>query len=159
MTYLGKVPLWSALSLFLTTMVHGAETLEHGGFVLGSSLNTAQQHARERGWSLAPLSQHLPGHWQVEGANLTLFVCDDQVTSVQEQLFGDLEEYSARVFSMQRELGEPDIQILSLHSGVGVISTIDARFVTNDGGATVHLQSISGKRTFTVNHWIESECR
>jgi len=73
-------------------------------------------------------------------------------------LEGELEEFAALVFTMQLEFGKPDIQILSIPSGIGIISTIDARFDTNNGGATVQLQSIGGERTFSESHWINTEC-
>lgn len=81
------------------------------------------------------------------------------VSSIVERLEGDLEEFTALVWSMQLESGKPDVQILNLRSGIGDISTIDARFDTDNGGATVQLQSVGGERTFSVRHWIKSDCR
>lgn len=154
-----KLCVWAASGLLFASIVHSADAQELGNFVLGSSLNAAQQHARQKGWRLVPSAEELPGQWRVDGANLSLFVCGDIVASVTEHLDGDLEEFSALVFSMEGQLGKPDTQILSFTSAAGIISTIDARFVTEDGGATVQLQSVDGKRTFSVNRWIESGCR
>jgi len=75
-----------------------------------------------------------------------------------ETLDGDFEEFTALVDSMMFELGEPDIQILSIPSRLGVISTIDARFVTEFDGVVVQLQSIGKKRSFSINHWLISGC-
>ncbi|MFC5738419.1 hypothetical protein [Sinirhodobacter huangdaonensis] len=159
MVYLVRALLWAAPSLLVASLAHAVPLQGPGGFVLGSSLKAAQQHALENGWKLSPLSADLPGVWSVEGARLSMFVCDGTIMSIQEQLDGDLEEFSALVFSMTLELGKPETQILSVKSGGSVISSIDARFVTDDGGVAVQLQSIGGKRTFSTNHWIKSECR
>lgn len=158
MTSSRKFHFWAVLYLLVASAVYAAEPQKHGGFVLGSSLKAAQQHALENDWRLVPLSEDLPGSWNVEGSSLSLFACDGTVVSVLEELEGDLEEFAARVFSMELELGKPDTQILSLNSGVGVMSTIDARFVTEEGGAVVQLQSIGGKRTLSVNYWIKFDC-
>lgn len=142
-------------SLFAASVANAADQHKLGGFMLGGSFEAAQQHALEQEWKLVPLSDNLPGQWVVEDTNLSLFVCNEIVASVSEQLEGDLEEFAALVFKMQLELGKPDIQILSIPSGLGSISTIDARFDTENGGATVQLQSIGGKRTFSISHRIE----
>lgn len=148
MTSPRKIYLLAAFCLVAASVAHAAEPKKHGGFVLGSSLEEAQQHALQNGWKLVPLSDNLPGQWNVEGSSLSLFACDGTVVAVHEEMEGDLEEFAALVFSMELELGKPDTQILSLNSGAGVLSTIDARFVTEDGGAVVQLQSIGGKRPF-----------
>lgn len=144
--------------LFIASLANAADHQDLGGLILGGPFEAAQQHALEQGWKLEPLSDHLPGQWAIEEERLSLFTCNGRVASISKQLEGDLEEFTARVFSMQLEYGKPDTQILSLNSGVGVTSTIDARFSTENGGATVQLQSISGKRTFWVSHWIEIDC-
>ncbi|MDZ4088370.1 MAG: hypothetical protein U1E69_16400 [Tabrizicola sp.] len=131
----------------------------HHGFVLGSSFEDAQKHAVANGFKLAPLSDDLPGSWSVAETGQTLFVCGDTVTSITERLNGDLEEFTALVFSLTVKFGEPETQILSVPSGTGIISTIDARFITGDGGALVQLQSIDGKRSFSASFWNESDCR
>ncbi|MGR3823811.1 MAG: hypothetical protein ACU0A5_14680 [Salipiger marinus] len=159
MTFSSKFCLSTAFGLFVVSIAHAADPKELGGFMLGGSFAAAQQHALGQGWALVPISENLPGQWTVEGTNVSLFVCNGVVSSVTEQLDGDLEEFAALVFTMTREFGEPDIQILSFESGIGTISTIDARFDKNSGGAEAQLQSIGGERTFTVNHWMETECR
>lgn len=158
MYFSGQFYLSTAFCLFAASVAHAADPKELGGFVLGSSFETAQQHALAQEWALVPTSEILPGQWTVEGANLSLFVCNGVVSSVSENLEGDLEEFAALVFSMQLKLGKPDIQILSLSSGMGVISSIDARFDKGEGGATVQLQSLGGERTVSVNHWRGTEC-
>lgn len=157
MIFSGKLS-WAIFGLFVASVAPAAAD-NLGGFVLGGSFEAAQQHALEHGWKLVPLSENLPGQWIVEGANLSMFVCDETVSSINERLEGDLEEFAALVFSMQIEFGKPDIQVLSLPSGIGVISTIDARFDTENGGAMVQLQSIDGHRTFSVFHRLETGCR
>ncbi|QAX31039.1 hypothetical protein [Leisingera sp. NJS204] len=154
----GKFYLLATSSLFAASVANAADQQDLGGFMLGGSFEAAQQHALEQEWKLVPLSDNLPGQWVVEEANLSLFVCNGIVASVSEQLEGYLEEFAALVFSMQLEFGKPDIQILSLPSGIGTVSTIDARFDTDNGGATVQLQSIGEKRTFSISHRIEIEC-
>lgn len=149
----------SLLCLFGASAAYAADPGELGGFELGGTFKAAQQHARQQEWELEPLSENLPGQWAVKGAPLTLFVCNRVLSAISETLEGDLEAFAARVFAMQLALGEPEIKILHLGSGVGDVSTIDARFETIDGGAAVQLQSIGGKRTFVVNHWLNSECQ
>lgn len=154
----GKFYLLATFSLFFASVADAADEPDLGGFMLGGSFDAAQQHALEQEWKLVPLSDNLPGQWVVEEAKLSLFVCNGIVTSVSEQLEGDLEDFAALVSTMQREFGNPDIQVLSLPSSIGTISTIDARFDTNYGGVTVQIESIDGKRTFSETHWIEIEC-
>ena len=158
MFFSAKFYLSAAFGLFVASFAHAADPKGLGGFMLGSSFEVAQQHALGQGWEFVPLSEELPGQWTVVGTNLHLFVCNGVVTSVSEKLEGDLEEFAALVFSMQIEIGKPDIQILSYSSGIGDTSTIDARFDTDSGGVTVQLQSIGGGRVFSTNHWIEIEC-
>lgn len=158
MNFSGKIYLAAAFGLVASLAAHADNPEDLGGFMLGGSFEAAQRHALGQEWKLVPISDNLPGQWTVEGANLSLFVCNGIVSSVSEKLEGDLEEFAALVFSMQAEFGKPDIQILSLNSGIGDISTIDAHFDAVDDGATVQLQSVGGKRTFSVNHWIEFEC-
>ncbi|WP_083098481.1 hypothetical protein [Pseudophaeobacter leonis] len=153
-----RISFFATFSLISASVAHAAEQRDLGGFMLGETFEAAQQRALEQEWKLVPLSDSLPGQWVVEGENLSLFICNGIVTSVLKQLQGELEEFTALVFSMQLEVGKPDIQITNLHSGIGTISTIDARFETDNGGATVQLQSIDGKRGFSVNYWIEGEC-
>ncbi len=154
----GKFYLLAIFSLFSASVANATDQPGLGGFMLGGSFEVAQQHALEQEWKLLPLSDNLPGQWVVEETNLSLIVCNGIVASVSEQLEGDLEEFATLVFTMQLEFGKPDIQILSFPSGGVIISTIDARFDTNNGGATVQLQSIGGKRSFSENHWTENEC-
>lgn len=158
MAYSGRLFVWAISCLFGGCVVHASDRHDIGGFVLGAPFEAAQQHALYMGWRLTPLSHSLPGYWIVDGSSLSLFVCDGTVWSVAEQLNGGLEEFVARVSSMELQLGEPDIQIFSLPSGAGDISTIDARFGTDDSGATVQLQSIGGKKTLLINHWVQSDC-
>lgn len=158
MLLLGKFYLLASFSLFSASVAYATDQPDLGGFMLGGSFEAAQQHALEQEWKLVQHSENLPGQWVVEEANLSLFVCNGIVTSIAEQLEGDLEEFAALILTMQLEFGKPDIQILSIPSGIGIISTIDARFDTNNGGATVQLQSIGGKRTFSESHWINTEC-
>ena len=153
-----KIYLSTVLGVFAGSVAYAADPERLGGFVLGSSFEAAQQHALERGWEIVPVSEHLPGSWSVEGSNLSLFVCNGIVSAVGEKLEGDLEEFAALVFKMRLELDEPDIQILSIPSGLGTISTIDARFDTDDGRVLVQLQSIRGERYFNVHHSIDGEC-
>ncbi|WP_144389831.1 hypothetical protein [Phaeobacter sp. 22II1-1F12B] len=153
-----KIYLSTAFGVFVGSVAYAADPEKLGGFVLGSSFEAAQQHALEREWEIVPLSEHLPGYWSVEGSNLTLGVCNGIVRFVGEKLEGDLEEFAALVFKMRLELDEPDIQILSIPSGIGTISTIDVRFDTDDGQALVQLQSIRGNRYFNVHHSIDGEC-
>ncbi|MBD3803686.1 MAG: hypothetical protein IE919_10670 [Thioclava sp.] len=159
MIFHGKTCLSTVFGLFVASVAHAADLTELGGVMLGGSFEAAQQYVLGQEWDLVPTSKNLPGQWTVEGANLSLFVCNGVVSSVTEKLEGDLEEFAALVFSMKLEFGEPDIQILSFSSGLENISTIDARFDKVDGGATVQLQSIGGERIFTINQWIETECR
>lgn len=105
------------------------------------------------------MSDLQPGLWTVAGTGLSLTVCHDTVTSIKAQLDGDFEAFTALVFSMMARLGEPQTQILSLPSGIGVISSIDARFVSDEGGTVVQLQSIGEKRTLSVNSWMDSDCQ
>ncbi|SFJ04734.1 hypothetical protein [Celeribacter neptunius] len=158
MKLFGTFYLVNAFYLLVASIAHASDPADLGGFILGSSLEEAQSHARTQEWTLAPISENLPGSWTVEGTNLSLFICNGTVKSIKEKLEGDFEEFTALVFSMQLELGQPEIKILSLPSGVGVISTIDVRFEMAGGGASVQLQSIGGNRTFSTNRWIESEC-
>lgn len=158
MASFGILRIWVICGWFAGSVAHASDTQDLGSFVLGVPLEAAQQHALQMGWQLVHLSDSLPGQWAVDGSSLSLFVCDGTVGSVGRQLEGDLEEFAARVFSMELQLGKPDIQILSLPSGAGDISTVDASFVTDDGGAKVQLQSIDGKQTLSVNHWIDLNC-
>ena len=158
MNIVRKIYLSTAFGVLAGSVAYAADPEKLGGFVLGSSFEAAQQHALERGWEIVPVSEHLPGSWSVEGSNLSLFVCNETVRSVGEKLEGDLEEFAALVFKMRLELGEPDIQILSTPLGPGAISTIDARFDTDDGRALVVLQSIGRNRYFGVRHWIDGDC-
>lgn len=159
MNFSRRILLSTAFGVFAASVAYAADPKELGGFMLGSSFGAAQQHALGQEWELVPTSENLPGQWTVKGANLSLGVCNGVVSSVYEKLEGDLEKFAALVFSMQLNFGEPDVQILSLDSVYGVISTINARFDKVDGGATVQLQSIGGERTFSVNHWMEIECQ
>ena len=159
MNFSKRIYLTTAFGVFVTSVAYAADPKEVGGFKLGSSFEAAQQHALGQGWELVPTLENLPGQWVVEGTNLSLFVCNGVVSSVHEKLEGDFEEFVALVFSMQLKFGKPDIQILSLSSGIGDISTIDARFDKGDVGATVQLQSLGGGRAFSVNHWMEIECQ
>ncbi len=154
----GTFFLANAFGLLVTSIAHAADPADLGGFMLGWTLKEAQDHARAQEWTLAPISENLPRSWTVEGTNLSLIICNGVVSSVSEMLTGDFEQFTALVVSMQLEFGRPEIQILSFPSGVGVISTIDARFDMAGGGASVQLQSIGGNRTFSTNRWIESEC-
>lgn len=158
MSFFRRIGVCLSVSVLAASVVQAGAPRDLGGFVLGGTMEAAQRHAAEQEWTLKPLSDNLPGRWIVEGEALTLFVCEGTVTSVARELEGDLEEFAALVFSMQLELGEPDIQITSVPSGVGSIATIDARFETDDGAASVVLQSLGGERTFAVNHWIASAC-
>lgn len=155
----GKLYSLATTFVLIASVVGADEQRISGGFVLGGTFEAAQKHAGATGSSLAPLSDDKPGFWSVTGTNLTLSVCGTTVTSINGRLDGDFEEFTALVASMTTEHGEPDTQILSIPSAVGVIATIDARFVTDDGGALVQLQSIGEKRTLSVNHWIDSDCR
>lgn len=158
MASFGRLLIWLICSFFAGSVAHASDPQDLGGFVLGDPLEAAQQHALQMGWQLVPRSDSLPGQWAVDGSSLSLFVCDGTIGSVGRQFEGDLEEFAARVFSMERQLGKPDIKILSFSSGVEDISTIDASFVMDNGGANVQLQSIDGKRTLSVNHWIDRDC-
>lgn len=158
MIFSAKFYLSAAFGLFVAPFAHAADPEDLGGFMLGSSFEAAQQHALDQDWELVLLSEELPQQWTVEGANLSLSVCNGVVSSVSKKSEGDLEEFAALVFSTQLKFGKPDIQILHLHSGIGDISTIDVRFDTDSGGVTVQLQSIGGGRILSVNHWIETEC-
>lgn len=155
----GKFHLWTAFCLLVAFAAKADQSQIYSGFVLGSTFEAAQQHARALGWTLAPLSDDQPGSWSVAETGLTLFVCDNTVTSITAQLAGDFEAFTALVFSTMTQLGEPQTQILSIPSGIGVISSIDARFATGDGGTVVQLQSIAEKRTLSVNSWIDSACQ
>ena len=158
MIFSRRISFFATFSLVSASVAHAAEQWDLGGFMLGNTFEAAQQRAFQQEWKLVPLSDNLPGQWVVEGENLSLFVCNGIVASVSKQLEGELEEYTALVFSMQLEVGKPDIQISNLHSGIGTISTIDARFEIENGGANVQLQSVDGKRALSINHWIEGEC-
>ncbi|MEP1586324.1 MULTISPECIES: hypothetical protein [Rhodobacterales] len=155
----GTFILANAFGLLVASISHAADPADLGGFVLGSTLQEAQYHARSQDWTLEPVSKNLPGSWTVEGTNLSLFICNGLVASVSERLAGDFEQFTALVFSMRLELGQPHISITNLPSGVGVISTIDVRFDMAGGGAAVQLQSIGGNRTLSTNRWIDSACQ
>jgi hypothetical protein len=154
----GKFHLWTAFCLLVAFAAKADDSQMHSGFVLGSTFEAAQQHARGEGWKLTPLSDDQPGFWSVTETGQTLFVCDNTVTAINAQLEGDFEAFTALVVSMTTQLGEPQTQILNIPSGIGVISTIDARFATGEGGTVVQLQSIGEKRTLSINSWIDSAC-
>ena len=159
MSHSRTLHLCAASCLLLAVAAKADESQMHKGFVLGSAFATAQEHAALQGWNLAPMSDLQPGLWTVAGTGLSLTVCHDTVTSIKAQLDGDFEAFTALVFSMVARLGEPQTQILSLPSGIGVISSIDARFVSDEGGTVVQLQSIGEKRTLSVNSWMTSDCQ
>lgn len=142
--------------LFSVSMGVSQEVEKLGGFVLGSRLEEAEVNAKAHGWTISPLSVHLPGHWRIEGSNYTLFVCENKVLSVVEKINGDFEEFALFVMDMQSQWGEPVTQIIS--SGVGVFSTIDASFSTDDGTTLVQLQSVNGRRSLTAQHSSNVEC-
>jgi hypothetical protein len=153
-----KLRLWAVSCLLAASVAKADEPQKHNGFVLGGTFEAAQQNALASGWKLVPISESLPGSWRVGETRMSLYVCGNTITSIMETLDGDFEEFTALVDSMMFELGEPDIQILSIPSRLGVISTIDARFVTEVDGLVVQLQSIGKKRTFSINHWLISGC-
>lgn len=154
-----KYILANTFALFVASIAHAADPADFGGFILGSTLEEAQNHAIAQKWILAPMSENLPGSWIVEGTKLSLYICNGVVASVSEVLAGDFEQFTELVFSMQIKFGEPNIQILSLPSVFGDISTIDVEFDMEGELAFVQLQSIEGKRTFSTSRSIETDCR
>lgn len=128
------------------------------GFSLESSFDDALENAEARGWSVVPLSEDLPGQWQVEGADMNLYVCRNRVLGITERLPGGFEEFVDLVWQTQIAFGQPDVKVVSFRSGAAHISSMDARFPDGDGGVTVQLQSIDGKLGLTVNHYSSMDC-
>lgn len=153
-----KFILANAFTLFVASIAHAADPADFGGFILGSTLEEAQSHAIEQEWILTPMSENLPGSWIVKGTELSLYICNGVVTSVNEMLVGDFEQFTKLVFSMILKFGQPNIQIVNFPSAFGYISTIDVNFENVGERVFVQLQSIGGKRTFSTSRWIESEC-
>lgn len=138
------------------TFSHADETLS--GFKLGASLEEAKELAGSKGWHLTKLSDDLPGQWVVEEQDVSLFVCEEEVTGISQQYPPDLDTFAKIVFETSLTLGEPDVQIVSFMSGVGRISNVDARFETSEGGMRIQLSSTVGEMGMTINRWTDSSC-
>ena len=128
------------------------------GFKLGASFLEAKEHANSKGWQLVALSENLPGQWIVEEQDISLFVCEGKITGISQQHPPDLDAFTKTVFETSQKLGEPDVKIVSFMSGVGRISTVDARFRTSEGGVRISLSSTVGEMGMTINRWTDSSC-
>jgi hypothetical protein len=66
-------------------------------FKLGSSLDEARRISSERGWKVRVLSPDLPGQWYVDGAEVGLFVCDNnQIAAVTKTRDGGVDEFASK---------------------------------------------------------------
>lgn len=102
------------------------------GFELGGTIKQAHNHALSKNWRLRPRSEHLPNEWIVEGANGELLTCDDKVLAVRRQFEGGIDKFTKLVEAVQLERGSPKTTIVARHTPLGRISTIDARFKSDD---------------------------
>ncbi|PDS78073.1 hypothetical protein [Rhizobium sp. L43] len=143
-------------AIALTALSSGAacaQTLDDlHDFKLGSSFADAQQNASEKGWKLKELSSFLPGNWLVEGSNLSLFVCDDKVASIQQHRDGGLHDFALIVQDFRIEYGEPATTIVTFPVGPTWISNIDVRFTSSSGeSVNVQLSSVDEKLGIHLN--------
>ncbi|MHC2215529.1 hypothetical protein ACVIGV_000917 [Rhizobium leguminosarum] len=130
-------------------------------FKLGSSLEEARRISSERGWKVRVLSPNLPGQWYVDGAEVSLFVCDNnQITSVTKTRDGGIDEFASIVFySFTAKYGRPETTVTTFPLGPTTVSSIDSRFAPSGGeSVSVQLQSIGGHSKVTVLRASETLC-
>ncbi|NEJ72539.1 hypothetical protein GR197_18675 [Rhizobium phaseoli] len=126
-------------------------------FKLGSSFADAWRNASEKGWRLKELSPNLPGNWVVEGSNLSLFICNDKVGSIQQHRDGGLHDFALIVQDFRIKYGEPATTILTFPVGPTWISNIDARFASPSGETVnVKLSEAAGKFGIDFNFYNEN---
>lgn len=122
------------------------------GFKLGSTFAEAQQNANANGWQLRQLSPALPREWIVEGTNLGLFVCGEEIAAIRKELAGGLDEFATIVSDLRIIYGAPSTTVATFSVGPARISNIDARFESKPGAQIeVQLSSAGGKVGVHVN--------
>jgi len=125
-----------------------------GGFSLGSSLEEAKRYAASRGWQLVTISPELPRSWIVKEQNIGIHVCNDTVTSVTENVAGNLDDFAQLVSNLRVKRGEPKLQVGSFMAGSTQISTIDASFAEVNGiGVVVQFSSTAGRLAISTNYF------
>jgi hypothetical protein len=130
-------------------------------FELGSSLDEARRISSQRGWNVRVLSPELPGQWYVDGAEVGLFVCDNnQIAAVTKTRDGGVDEFASIVFySFTVKYGRPETTVVAFPLGLNTVSSIDSRFApAGRESVSVQLQSIGGHSRVTVNRASETSC-
>lgn len=131
-------------------------------FKLGSSLDEARRISSERGWKVRVLSPDLPGQWYVDGAEVSLFVCDNnnKIASVAKTRDGGVDEFASTVFySFTSRYGRPETTVVAFPLGQTTVSSIDSKFAPSRGeSVSVQLQSVGGHSRITVNRASETPC-
>lgn len=107
------------------------------------------------------LSPNLPGQWYVDGAEVSLFVCDNnQIASVMKTRDGGVDDFASIVFySFTAKYGRPETTVVTYPLGPTTVSSIDSIFAPTGGeSVSVHLQSIGGHSKVTVLRASETLC-
>ncbi|MEB3046575.1 hypothetical protein [Rhizobium mulingense] len=130
-------------------------------FELGSSLEQARRISIEKGWQIRELSPNLPGQWYVDGAEVALFVCDNnRIAGVTKTRDGSIDDFASIVFySFTSKYGEPKTTVVTYPLGPTTVSSIDSKFALPGGESlSVQLQSIGGHSKVTVHRASEALC-
>ncbi|XAZ25417.1 hypothetical protein LVY75_19955 [Sinorhizobium sp. B11] len=152
-----------ALTLGFNAELANADTADSPSvFKLGSSLDEARRISSERGWKVRVLSPDLPGQWYVDGAEVNLFVCDNnnKIASVSKTRDGGVDEFASIVsYSFTSKYGQPKTTVVAFPLGQTTVSSIDSTFAPSEGESVrVQLQSIGGHSRITVHRASETPC-
>ncbi|MFV0475762.1 MAG: hypothetical protein ACK5MQ_16385 [Pikeienuella sp.] len=126
----------------------------HLGFELGGSIEKAQEHARSRGWTLRNLSGAFSDDWSVEGANATIYMCDDEIDAVGREFAGGVDEFAIIADKLGWAMREPRTSVsTSMTDGVR-LSYVNTTFKQHDGaGVSVQLASRDGRTSINTIIW------
>ena len=162
------IPPWRLLFSLLATVLCSEPTRAQAfddlrGFELGRTFADAERHARERGWTLKPLSPELPGNWVVAGTNLGLFYCDNKISSISTEQLGGLEEFAmiaGELGPLQAKYGKPETQIIAFMAGTTRISNVAARFTVASGVGThvTFTHSGDGPSKIVATFYLDAAC-
>ena len=81
-----------------------------GGLFFGQSFKDVETTARDNAWKMQK-SEVLPYAWNVEDAGLTLYFCEETLTSVDQVLDGSLVDFVETVFHLKRRFETPDTSV------------------------------------------------
>ncbi len=110
-----------------------------GGLSFGTTLAEVRMAAQSNGWDLEQTSFSTDA-WSIDALGLTLYFCDQSLTSVDQNRDGDLHAFVETVSELGLKYGEPstEVFILSPHSKFerhGVQSVFEA-----DQGVRISVQ-------------------